>query len=71
MAKRDVTVWMDEHVYCVLSECLPEGTSIEQELARMLERLYEQTVPAEERRKVEDTVRRKRTLKCGAGGVLS
>ena len=58
MAKRDVTVWMDEHVYCVLSECLPEGTSIEQELARMLERLYEQTVPAEERRKVEDTVRR-------------
>ena len=36
MAKRDVTVWMDEHVYCVLSECLPEGTSIEQELARML-----------------------------------
>lgn len=58
MAKRDVTVWMDEHVYCVLSECLPEGTSIEQELARMLERLYEQTVSAEERRKVEDTVRR-------------
>ena len=58
MAKRDVTVWMDEHVYCALSECLPEGTSIEQELARMLERLYEQTVPAEERRKVEDTVRR-------------
>lgn len=50
MAKRDVTVWMDEHVYCALSECLPEGTSIEQELARMLERLYEQTVPAEERR---------------------
>ena len=45
MAKRDVTVWMDEHVYCALSECLPEGTSIEQELARMLERLYEQTVP--------------------------
>ena len=37
MAKRDVTVWMDEHVYCALSECLPEGTSIEQELARMLE----------------------------------
>ena len=58
MAKRDVTVWMDEHVYCALSECLPEGTSIEQELARILERLYEQTVPAEERRKVEEAVRR-------------
>ncbi len=47
-----------QQLYCALSECLPEGTSIEQELARMLERLYEQTVPAEERRKVEDTVRR-------------
>lgn len=58
MAKQDVTVWMEEHVYCALSECLPEGTSIEQELARILERLYEQTVPAEERRKVEDAVRR-------------
>ena len=58
MAKRDVTVWMDEHVYCALSECLPEGTSIEQELARILERLYEQTVPEEERRKVEEAVRR-------------
>ena len=58
MAKRDVTVWMDEHVYCVLSECLPEGTSIEQELARILERLYGQIVPAEERRKVEEAVRR-------------
>lgn len=58
MAKQDVTVWMDEHVYCALSERLPEGTSIEQEMARILEKLYEQTVPAEERRKVEDTVRR-------------
>lgn len=58
MAKQDVTVWMEEHVYCALSECLPEGTSIEQELARILERLYEQTVPEEERRKVEEAVRR-------------
>lgn len=58
MAKQDVTVWMEEYVYCALSECLPEGTSIEQELARMLERLYEQTVPAEERQKIEEAVRR-------------
>lgn len=58
MAKQDVTVWTEEHVYCALSECLPERTSIEQELARILERLYEQMVPAEERRKVEDAVRR-------------
>lgn len=58
MAKQDVTVWMEEHVYCALSECLPEGTSIEQELARILERLYEQTVPAEERQKIEEAVRR-------------
>ena len=58
MAKQDVTVWIEEHVYCALSECLPEGTSIEQELARILERLYGQTVPAEERRKVEEAVRR-------------
>lgn len=36
MAKQDVTVWMEEHIYCALSECLPEGTSIEQELSRML-----------------------------------
>ena len=58
MAKQDVTVWMEEHVYCALSECLPERTSIEQELARILERLYEQTVPAKERQKIEEAVRR-------------
>lgn len=48
---QDVVIQMEEHAYSALADRLPEETSVEAELARMLEQLYEQMVPAQVRQK--------------------
>lgn len=50
---QDVIVQMEEHAYSALADRLPGETSVEEELARMLEQLYEQMVPAQERQKIQ------------------
>lgn len=49
---QDVVVQIEEHAYSALADRLPEETSVEEELARMLGQLYEQMVSAQERQKI-------------------
>ena len=64
----EITLWYPEDKFNALSTALePAGSSVEEELGRVLTELYERLVPSEQRVEIAEKLARRNSMKRRSG----